>query len=123
MIENLESDKYYITICGLKVFVKQFKPDIFIGIVLNPDGSLNTQMEYNLHGKTLVELYRGYDILEEHKERRTGKGYVNIYANKDKITYGGVAETLEKSIAGTINVATKNIARAKIEWIEGQFDE
>lgn len=60
------------------------------------------------------------DLIEPWVEKKCGEFWVNVYNDGDDLHCGGCYLTKEKADFGA---SIKRIARKKITWVEGQFDE
>lgn len=60
---------------------------------------------------------RNYDLIEPWTEPKSGEVWVNIYDN------GIGSECLPSIEAAEMGAVTGRIARIKVKWTEGQFDE
>ena len=94
----------------------------YVGYVASKDSMISYQDSWNEFGKSVSASE--HQLIEEWKEPRTGEAWVNVYDNgligQGQYSVKNAEETAKSS---SIAHNSKRIARIKIKWTEGQFDD
>lgn len=117
---QIEVGKYYKTRDGRKAFIAAKLPnpsdEPYIGYAEYTHGQI-VESWYE-DGSYITDQSSGNDLIEEWKEPKSGVRYVNIYDNPDARSY--IYLTRKEADNAAPN---DRIARIRVEWKEGQFDD
>lgn len=96
-------------------------------LICNVDGE--KVITYSYSDESINKFFRDYEslyglgnniLVEPWQEPRSGEVWVNIYEKDDGTIYAGYAHFTKQQIDETV---INYIARIKMPWKEGQFDE
>ena len=116
---KIEVGKWYKIANGYKAFIMhKLHPAScavcpYLGYITSPNGVYSQQQQWDETGCCNINSYQ---IIEEWKEPKTGVAYVNVYEDGDCNTH----LTLKFAEATRTHDC---LARVRVEWKEGQFDE
>lgn len=126
---KLEVGKWYETRNGKKAFVafEYRSRNGFTHHGYVKEGDFDDTISWHSDGVHYRAERTNYDLIEEWKEPLKGEGWMNVYKNTyGDVWYGVVSRDVEKVKAWEAQEKTKGetiLARIKISWTEGQFDD
>lgn len=115
----IEAGKYYRTTGGYKAFVGYIVSELAYcskpiqGHIESNEGIFSHTREWNLNGTCCNDF--NYDLTEEWIDLKFGEMYMNIYSK-------GTDLFKSKNVADAL-ASDDILARIKIKWVEGQFDD
>ncbi len=114
---KIEAGKYYKCDNGDKAFAGYVRDDCTTDypVVGHLEGRSGVML-WGVDGRCMTVERRGFDLVEEWKEPAQGTEWINVYP------YGTTQTRLSRENADA-SAFPNRIARIRVDWVEGQFDE